>query len=29
MRILTYQQLDQKKSLLPLMEQAFGWPLDP
>jgi hypothetical protein len=29
MRILTYQQLDQKKSLLPLMEQAFGWPFDP
>src|SRR5512136_1205739 len=29
MRILTYQQLDQKKSLLPLMDQAFGWPLDP
>jgi hypothetical protein len=29
MRILTYQKLDQKKSLLPLMEQAFGWPFDP
>jgi ribosomal protein S18 acetylase RimI-like enzyme len=29
MRILTYQQLDQKRSLLPLMEQAFGWPFDP
>lgn len=29
MRILTYQQLDQKRSLLPLMDQAFGWPFDP
>jgi hypothetical protein len=29
MRILTYRQLEQKSTLLPLMEQAFGWPIDP
>lgn len=29
MRILTYRQLEQKSALLPLMEQAFGWPFDP
>ncbi len=29
MRILTYHELEQKSALLPLMEQAFGWPFDP
>jgi ribosomal protein S18 acetylase RimI-like enzyme len=29
MEILTYQGLAQKSDLLPLMEQAFGWPFDP
>lgn len=29
MKILTYRQLEQKGPLLPLMEQAFGWPYDP
>ncbi len=29
MRILTYRELEGKKGLLPLMEQAFGWPFDP
>jgi len=29
MRILTYRDLESKSSLLPLMEQAFGWPFDP
>jgi ribosomal protein S18 acetylase RimI-like enzyme len=29
MRILTYQELAAKNALLPLMEQAFGWPFDP
>lgn len=29
MRILTYQELETKDALLPLMEQAFGWPFDP
>lgn len=29
MKILTYQELEQKSTLLPLMEQAFGWPFDP
>jgi GNAT superfamily N-acetyltransferase len=29
MRILTYRQLEPKSALLPLMEQAFGWPFDP
>jgi len=27
--ILAYRELEQKNSLLPLMEQAFGWPFDP
>lgn len=29
MKIQTYRELDQKSVLLPLMEQAFGWPFDP
>jgi ribosomal protein S18 acetylase RimI-like enzyme len=29
MEIQTYQDLEQKGILLPLMEQAFGWPFDP
>jgi len=29
MRILTYRQLEPRSGLLPLMEQAFGWPFDP
>lgn len=29
MRILTYSELERKNALLPLMEQAFGWPFDP
>jgi GNAT superfamily N-acetyltransferase len=29
MSILTYRELKQKNTLLPLMEQAFGWPFDP
>jgi ribosomal protein S18 acetylase RimI-like enzyme len=29
LRVLTYQQLKEKDALLPLMEQAFGWPFDP
>ena len=28
MKILTYQELKDKDALLPLMEQAFGWPFD-
>jgi ribosomal protein S18 acetylase RimI-like enzyme len=28
MKILTYQELKDKDTLLPLMEQAFGWPFD-
>lgn len=28
MKILTYQELKEKDTLLPLMEQAFGWPFD-
>jgi ribosomal protein S18 acetylase RimI-like enzyme len=27
--ILTYRELEQKDSLLPLLEQAFGWPFNP
>jgi ribosomal protein S18 acetylase RimI-like enzyme len=27
--ILAYSELKQKNALLPLMEQAFGWPFDP
>jgi ribosomal protein S18 acetylase RimI-like enzyme len=29
LRILTYRELGEKDALLPLMEQAFGWPFDP
>lgn len=29
MEILAYRDLESKKGLLPLMEQAFGWPLNP
>lgn len=29
MEILTYRELQQKGTLLPLMEQAFGWPFVP
>jgi ribosomal protein S18 acetylase RimI-like enzyme len=29
LKILTYQELKDKDALLPLMEQAFGWPFDP
>ncbi len=29
MKILTYRELERKSALLPLMEQAFGWPFDP
>ena len=29
LKILTYQELKEKDALLPLMEQAFGWPFDP
>jgi len=29
MKIKNYRELDQKSVLLPLMEQAFGWPFDP
>ena len=29
MKILTYHELKQKSTLLPLMEQAFGWPFNP
>ena len=29
MKVLIYQELEQKSALLPLMEQAFGWPFDP
>lgn len=29
MEILAYQELKEKNTLLPLMEQAFGWPFDP
>lgn len=29
MEIRTYQDLEQKSILLPLVEQAFGWPFDP
>jgi GNAT superfamily N-acetyltransferase len=29
MNILTYRELEQKSALLPLMEQAFGWPFNP
>lgn len=29
MKILTYQELRDKDALLPLMEQAFGWPFHP
>jgi len=28
-RIVTYRELHQKSDLLPLMEQAFGWPFEP
>lgn len=28
MKILSYQELKDKDALLPLMEQAFGWPFD-
>jgi GNAT superfamily N-acetyltransferase len=28
MNILTYRELEQKNALLPLMEQAFGWPFN-
>jgi GNAT superfamily N-acetyltransferase len=29
MKILTYHELEEKSTLLPLLEQAFGWPFDP
>ncbi|HVP17124.1 MAG TPA: GNAT family N-acetyltransferase [candidate division Zixibacteria bacterium] len=29
MRILAYQDLEDKDALLPLMDQAFGWPFHP
>lgn len=29
MKILTYRELEQRNAMLPLMEQAFGWPFDP
>jgi ribosomal protein S18 acetylase RimI-like enzyme len=29
LQILTYRELERKSVLLPLMEQAFGWPFDP
>jgi ribosomal protein S18 acetylase RimI-like enzyme len=29
MKVLTFQSLERKSALLPLMEQAFGWPFDP
>jgi ribosomal protein S18 acetylase RimI-like enzyme len=29
MKIQSYRELDRKSVLLPLMEQAFGWPFDP
>ena len=28
MEIVSYWELEQKGSLLPLMEQAFGWPFE-
>ena len=29
MRILTYRELESKDALLPLLDNAFGWPLNP